>query len=192
MMVGSNKTTRNKPVQLRLAAFVCCVVLTVVSPAAGEMATLTQTIQLTLSPATKVSAPSSLTLTAPGGAFSNYSGTLTLRYKSRTLPGGAGATITLKANGEFAPVGGPTVAGGALTYACSGATLGSGCSGSQTVSSTAQTPVIFVPPASCTGGGGLCSPGNPNNLNMNMQLSNSPAYRTGSYSTVLTFTVSSI
>jgi len=191
-MTISDTTMPNKRMQLGLLAFVCGIALCVVPPAAGDILTVTQTIQLTLAPATKVSTPSSLTLTNPGGAFSNYNGTMVVRYKSRTLPGGAGATITLKANSEFAPANGPTIASGALTYTCSGASLGTGCSGTQTVSTSAQTPVIFVPPSSCTGGGGLCSPSNPNILNMNIQLANSPVYRTGNYSTVLTFTVSSI
>lgn len=193
-MTSRTKTKAIGKVQtlLLLLALTGGIALAVVPPAAGEIATLTQTIRLTLSPATKVSAPSSLSLTAPGGAFSNYSGTLLMSYKSRTLPGGAGATITMKASSEFTPTGGPTVSSGALTYTCSGTTLGSGCSGSQTVSTTAQTPVVIVPAASCTGGGTPCSAVNPNGVSMNMRLTNSPAYRTGSFSTVLTFTVSSI
>ena len=164
----------------------------IVAPAIGDVVTLSQSIQLTLAPATKLSVPSSLTLTAPGGPFNNFSGNLTLSYKSRTLPGSAGATITVKANTEFTPAGGPTLAAGDLTYICSGASLGTGCPGSQTVSSTAQTSVVNVPAGSCTGGGGLCSPSNPNTVNLNFQLANSPNYQAGTYSTTLLFSVSSL
>ena len=164
----------------------------IVAPAIGDVVTLTQSIQLTLAPATKLSAPSSLTLTAPGGPFNNFSGNLVLSYKSRTLPGSAGATITVKANSEFTPTGGPKLSTGDLTYTCSGASLGTGCSGSQTVSSTAQTAVVTVPAGSCTGGGGLCSPSNPNTVTLNFQLANSPNHQAGSYSTTLMFSVSSL
>lgn len=164
----------------------------VVSPAIGDVVTLSQSIQLTLAPATKLSSPSSLTLSAPGGPFNNYSGNLVLSYKSRTLPGSSGATITVKANSEFTPTGGPTLASGALTYTCASATLGSGCSGAQTVSSTAQTAVVSVPAGSCTGGGGQCSAGNPNTVNLNFQLTNNSAYQAGTYSTTLMFSVSSL
>ena len=184
--------TKGRVLYGTLLAIVGVFEMLVVPPAAGDIATVTQTIQLSLAPATKLSVPSSLALTSIGGAFNAYTGTLILSYKSRTTPGGSGATITMKANSEFTPAGGPTLASSALTYICSAASLGTGCSGTQTVSATAQTAVVSIPAGKCTGGGGLCSPSNPNTVSLNMQLANTPVYQTGNYSTVVVFTVSSI
>jgi hypothetical protein len=84
-------------------------------------------------------------------------------------------------------------AGDALTYTCTGATLGSNCSGMQTVSTVLATNVVTaIPAGSCTGGGSPCTTANPNTVNLNFSLTDDPKYKTGSYSATLTFTISAI
>jgi hypothetical protein len=78
-----------------------------------------------------------------------------------------------------------------LGYTCSAATLGTACAGSQTVSLASQANVATIPPSACTGGGAPCSAANPNSVNVNFLLQNNPGYQTGSYSGVVTFTISS-
>lgn len=155
----------------------------------------TQTLNLTLSSAGSLYGfPNSVTLTKTGTVFNSYTGTLQIQYKARTSSGGSG-TITVKATADFSPTGGPSIgtpptAGDALAYTCTGATLGTNCSGTQTVSTSASTNVVTVPASACTGGGSPCSTANPNTVSLNFALTNDPKYRTGSYSATLTFTIS--
>jgi hypothetical protein len=93
---------------------------------------------------------------------------------------------------DFSPSGGPTAASGALTYLCGGANLGTACSGTQTASTTTQTPVLSVPASACTGGGGACSSQNPNSVSLTFTLIDSPVYSTGTYSANITFTISAM
>jgi hypothetical protein len=175
------------------AGLIACAVLGAangVPRARSDVATLPQTINAQLDPLGKVSAPASLTLTPTGTVFSPYAGTATLLYRARTTPAGTGGTITVQATGEFSPSGGPTVSSGGLTYTCSAATLGTACSGIQTVSLATATNVATIPASACTGGGGACSSADPNSVQVNFSLTNSPQYQTGSYSATVTFTIS--
>jgi hypothetical protein len=156
----------------------------------------TQTLNLTLGAAGSLYGfPNSVTLTKTGTVFNSYIGTLQIQYKARTSSGGSG-TITVKATADFpcasqGPcIATPPTAGDALTYTCTGATLGTNCSGTQTVSTSASTNVVTIPASACTGGGSPCSTANPNTVTLNFALTNDPKYRTGSYSATLTFTIS--
>jgi hypothetical protein len=128
-----------------------------------------------------------------GSVFSTFSGTVPVQFMIRTSPGAAG-TITVQATSDFSPAGGPLVTSGNLTYTCSGATLGTACSGTQTVSRTLQTPVLNVSSAggTCTGGGGACSAASPNSVSINLSLPNDPTLSTGTYSAQVTFTISAM
>lgn len=161
-----------------------------VTPALCDIVTLTQTMRVTFAPAAKVSVPSSVNLITSGAAFSPYTASFTVSYKARTSAAGAGAQLTVQGTADFTPAGGPRIANGNLSMTCSGATLGTACSSIQTLSTTSQTSVVAIPPSACTGGGGACSPSNPNTVNLNLSLDNDPAYSTGSYTGVLTFTIS--
>jgi ABC-type Na+ efflux pump permease subunit len=163
------------------------------TPAASYAATtiVTETLSAQVRPIGKVSVPANLTLNAAGTTFQNYSGTLTVSFRVRTTPAGNGS-ITLKATGDFSPAGGPTIASGGLTYTCGAATLGSVCSGTQTASTASQTSVATLPASACTGGGGSCSGSDPNTVQVNLTLVNSPTFKTGTYSASLTFSISSI
>jgi hypothetical protein len=158
-------------------------------PASGSTGSGTQSLSATINAVGSISAPASATLTTGATTFQPFTGSLTLNYKARTTPVGGGS-ITLNVSSDFTPAGGPSAAAGALAYTCSGATLGTACGGSQTASTTVQTPVLTLPASACTGGGGACSSQNPNSVNLSFTLTDSPVYATGTYSAKVTFTIS--
>jgi hypothetical protein len=166
-----------------------CLLALAMIPASGSTGTGTQTLTATINPIGSLTAPASANLTSVGTTFQPFTGSLAVTYKARTTPVGGGS-ITLNVSSDFSPSGGPSAAGGALAYTCSAATLGTACSGSQTASTTVQTPVLTLPASACTGGGGACSSQNPNSVNLSFTLTDSPAYATGTYSAKVTFTIS--
>jgi len=155
------------------------------------MGTATQTLNVVLLPAGKISVPSGFTLTTTGTTFNAYRGALRISYRFRTAPGGGGS-ISLRAASDFMPPGGPSIAAGALVYACGAAGLGAPCAGFQTVSTTLATGVILVPESACTGGGAPCSAADPAVVELQFTLENSPEYQTGSYASSLVLTVSTL
>jgi hypothetical protein len=157
--------------------------------AGGSTGTGTQGLSATIYPVGSIIAPASAALTTSTTTFRPFTGVLAVRYRARTTPVGGGS-ITLNVSGDFTPSGGPSVAAGALTYTCGAATLGIPCSGSQTVSTTVQTPVLTLPASACTGGGGACSGQDPNSVHLRFTLADDPGYATGSYSASITFTIS--
>ncbi len=165
-------------------------VLAIVPRTYGATGAGTQTLTATINPIGSISVPGSTNLTTSMTTFQPFTGALVLSYRARTTPAGAG-TITMTVTSDFTPAGGPSAASGDLTYVCSGATLGTACSGTQKASPTTQTPVVALPASSCTGGGGACSTPDPNSVNLIFNLTDSPAYGTGSYSAKVTFTISS-
>jgi hypothetical protein len=159
-------------------------------PAGGGTGTATETLSATLSPVGSLTSPGTAALTSGATTFKPFTGSVAVSYLIRTTPSGTGGTITLEVSSDFTPTGGPSAASGALTYGCSGATLGTACSGTQTASTTTATPVLTVPVSSCTGGGGSCSSQSPNSVNLNFTLVDSPVYPTGTYTANVTFTIS--
>jgi hypothetical protein len=121
--------------------------------------------------------------------FSPFTGTLPISYRVRTTPSGGGA-VTVQVTSDFSPTGGPSAAAGAVTYSCGSASIGTACSGTQTASTTSQTPVLTLPASACTGGGGACSGNDPNSVTVTFTLTDNPAYSTGAYSAALTFVIS--
>jgi hypothetical protein len=75
-----------------------------------------------------------------------------------------------------------------VTYVCSAPSIGTACSGTQTLSTTTTTPVITFAASSCTGTG--CPGTTPQSVQVRFTLANSSQYKTGTYSATLTFTVS--
>ena len=129
------------------------------------------------------------TLTAAGTTFNNnYTGTTSLTYKVRTTKVGGSGTITLKVTTDFSPSGGPSVltpptAGDTLAYTCTLTSPGTGCSGSQTSSTAASTPVgSFGADAKSANAG--------NGGSVAWTLTNDPQYSTGTYTAIVTFTIS--
>ena len=193
--VGANVTACRAASVSRIFA----ALLVLLAPVCAQAQTTlgTQTLSLSLNAAGLLYGfPNSVTLTKPGTVFTNYTGSLTVQYRARTSSGGTGS-ITVRATTDFpCASGGPCIAtprsvGDALTYTCTGATLGGNCSGTQTVSTTAATAVVTaIPSLACTGGGSPCSTADPNTVNLNFVLTDDPKYKTGSYPATLTFTIS--
>jgi hypothetical protein len=158
--------------------------------------TTTQTLTAIIDPEGGLfSFPNSVTLSKTGATFANFTGNLTIQYRERTTQSTGGGSITVEATADFTPTNGPSIAsppstGDALTYTCSGATLGTNCSGTQTVSTTTATNVVTFSASECTGGGGSCSSSSPNTVTVNFTLTDDPKYYTGSYSATLRFTIS--
>lgn len=167
------------------------VVAALSTPVLAEVAVANQTVLVTLQPQGKVAVPSGLTLLKGAQAFTPYTGTMTVSFRVRTAAA-TSATLTLQASGNFAPSGGPSLTEGDLTFTCAAAAYGAACSGTQTVSSTAQRTVVTMPPAACTGGGGSCSSTDPATVQVSFELSNDPSVSTGIYSLPVVFTVSSL
>jgi len=183
---------------MRLLAYsvVCGALLLAPSGMQAATLTTTQTLTAVISPEGGFfSVPSPVSLTQTGTAFNNFTVSFALQYLERTTQSTGGGSITVKATADFTPTGGPSIAsppstGDALTYTCSGAELGSNCSGTQTVSTTTATNVVTFSASECTGGGSPCSSYSPNTVTVNFTLTDDPKYHTGSYSATLTFTIS--
>ena len=174
--------------QARKALALPVILLALTLHCAAQTSLGTQTLQATVQPlGSLVSIPATVSLT--GGGFLSFTGSLNLQYLARTTTTSGGGSITLKAQSDFSPTGGPAIA--KLQYTCSAATLGTSCSGTQTVSLTA-TPVVTLPSSACTGSGGSSScPGtNPQTATVNFSLPDNPVYKTGTYSVTLTLTIS--
>jgi hypothetical protein len=156
----------------------------------GDMQSTTQTMTANVSPYGKLSLPATVTLQSGDTRFGgNLAGSLTVSYWARTSASGGGS-VTVQASSDFSPAGGPSVSG--VTYLCSGATLGSACSGSQTLSTSVQTSLLSLPGGACTGGGSSCSSQAPNTILLSLSALNKASYKTGAYSTQITFTISTM
>jgi hypothetical protein len=171
---------------------VCKFLLAAALPAAGlgDIQTTTQILSASVSPVGKLSVPATISLRSSNTRFGGFAGTFDVSYWARTSGAGGGGAVTIQANSDFAPSGGPSIT--AVTYTCSGATLGTGCSGAQALSTSTQTPVVSLPTGACTGGGGLCSTQDPNTVLLNFSAPSKPGYKTGNYSVQVTVTISTI
>jgi hypothetical protein len=153
-----------------------------------DVQTTSQVLQADVSPDGKISVNGTLPLLSADTRFGSIGGTLTISYWARTTSGGGGS-VTVQAV-EFSPSGGPDAA--SVSYTCSGATLGTGCSTAQTLATATQTSLVTLPGAACTGGGGACTTQDPNTVQMTFTLPSQPHYKTGSYAAQITFTISTM
>lgn len=172
--------------------FLLPVLLPVLLPesASSDIQTTTQSLSVNVSPYGKLSLPASVTLLATGSRFAgNLAGTLTVSYWARTSTAG-GSSLTVEASSSFSPSGGPSISD--VSYLCSGATLGAGCSGSQALATSTQTAVVALPNCACTGGGSACSTAEPNTVLLTLSAPDKPGYKTGTYSAQITFTISTL
>lgn len=156
----------------------------------GNSVTATQTLSANLGAQAKLAVVQpSVTLLHTGTTFADFTGSVTVQYKVRTKASGS-STLIVKAATDFSPANGPSIANADLTYTCSGATLGSACSGSLSVQTTSQTNVVTVGAGTCTGSG--CAGSNPNSVSISLTLVDSPTFKTGNYTTSLTFSISAL
>lgn len=154
----------------------------------GDIQTTTQTLAANVAAHGKISVPGSVSLRASDSKFGGFTGSVTVSYWARTSIA-AGSSITVQAT-DFSPAGGPSA--GTVSYSCSGATLGTGCSGPQALSIATETMLVSLPGSACTGGGGACSSDDPNTVLMTFALPSQPHYKTGNYSAQIMFTISTM
>jgi len=164
-----------------------CVMLPVAT--FGDVQTTTQTLAANISPYGALSVPGNVDLRSPNTKFGTMSGSLTVSYWARTSSSGGGS-VTVQAGSDFSPSGGPSVS--SVTYSCSGATLGTGCSGNQTLATSTQAPLVSLPGNACTGGGAACSTQDPNTVLLTFSAPNKPRYKTGTFSAQITLTISTM
>jgi len=161
-----------------------------VTGALGNSVTGSQTLSANIGANAKLSVlQSTVTLVHTGATFASFTGAVTVQYKVRTTPSGS-STLVVQAVSDFSPANGPSITNSDLTYTCSGATVGSACSGSQTVRTTSTTNVVTVGAGACTGSG--CAGSDPNSVSISLILADSPTFKTGNYSTNLTFSISAL
>jgi hypothetical protein len=147
------------------------------------------TVNVTVGPEASLTVNSTTALTTTGGVFNNYTGTTTATYLIRTTQSGGSGSITLKVTADFSPASGPSVAspptaGDALKYTCGGASPATPCTGAQTASTSASTPVVtFGADAHTTSASGSTA-------TAAWTLTNDPMYKTGTYTATVTFTIS--
>lgn len=176
---------------MRIEKAIALAVVLVACPAtyAQYAASGTTTVSVTVSAEAALEVTTTTTtLAATGTIFNAYTGTTNLLYKIRTSASTGTGTITLKVTSDFSPANGPSVgtppsAGDALTYTCTVAAPGTGCSGSLTSSTTTSTSVA-------TFGAGASSSNAGNAASTAWSLTNDPTYKPGSYSATVTYTIS--
>ena len=147
------------------------------------------TLSVTVAAEASIAINSSTTsLATTGTLFADYTGSTNFTYKVRTGQSSGSGSIVLQITSDFNGTGGPKVAtppspGDALTYTCSVASSGTGCSSAQTASTTSSTAVAtFGADAHSTKAGDSGS--------VSWTLTNDPLYKTGSYTATATFTIS--
>jgi len=159
-------------------------------PPAGVKAatsTVSNSLKATIDALGDLSVPTSVSLTHAGTVFNSFSGSVTVQYLARTTAAGGG-NLTMKVTQDF-QTGGPSVAGGDLTYVCGAAGLGTAC-GASTASTSAATSVVTLPSSACTGGGTPCSATSPNTVSVTFTLADRPTVDTGTYTASVQFTIS--
>lgn len=144
-------------------------------------ATGTTNVSLTVGAAAVLAVNTATTTLTSSGSFSSFTGSTSLTYKVRTGQASGTGSITALVTTDFAPSGGPVA--GDLTYTCTVASPGTACSGSQTGSTSTATSVA-------TFGADAHSANAGNSASLSWTLPDSTAYKTGSYTATVTFTVS--
>ena len=176
--------------QRKFSLFFTLVVLVAVSPAAFAQwaATGTTNITVNVGPEAAISVNSATPLTTGTTLFDDYKGTTTFSYKIRTAQSGGSGSITAQVLTDFSPGNGPSVqnpptAGDTLSYGCTVAGPGTGCSGSVTAQYQADTNVA-------TFGANARSARAGDSGSLAWVLTNDPRYETGNYQAVVRFTIS--
>ncbi len=165
---------------------ILAVILALAVPAAyGQFAaTGTTNLTLTVGPEAALSVTESTPLTSVGAIFADFTGLTPFTYKIRTSRTGGTGSITAQVTSNF-EAGGPSAATGDLRYTCSVTAPGTGCADTVTASTTAATNVAgFGANARSTLAG--------NSGSVSWSLVNNPQYETGSYTAVVTFTISAL
>jgi len=174
---------------LKTLPLAALVLLITASVGLAQSATGTSSVTVTVGAEASLTVSSPTALTAVGTVFNNYTGTTTVTYLVRTTKVGGSGSISLEVTTDFSPAGGPSVAtpptaGDALKYTCTAAAPATGCTGTQTASTTVTSPVAtFGTDAHATS-----SPAS--TATTSWTLTNDPVYKTGSYAATVTYTIS--
>jgi hypothetical protein len=144
----------------------------------------TTNLTLTVVPEAALSVTESTPLASEGTLFADYTGTTAFTYKIRTSQTDGTGSITAQVTTNF-EAGGPSAAGGDLTYTCSVSAPATGCSDTVTASTAAGTNVAGF-------GANARSARAGNSGAVNWSLVNDPQYQTGNYTAVVTFTISAL
>jgi hypothetical protein len=166
------------------------VLLLVASLAPAQNTTGTTQLSVSIGAEAALSVTNSTTLASTGTTFAAFAGSTTLTYYVRTVASGS---VTAQVTSDFSPAGGPSVAtpptaGDKLTYNCAMNQPGkngsvTNCTANMQALTTSATNVAtFGPDARSISAG--------NTGSVNWTLSNDPAYKAGSYSATVTFTIS--
>jgi hypothetical protein len=148
----------------------------------------TNNVNLTVNAEAGLTIGGDANLTSTGTNFSNYTGTTNFTYFIRTGQSAGTGSIQLKVTTDFSGTGGPSVAtpptaGDALTYLNTVSAPGTAAGGSLTASTASSTGVAtFGADAHSTKAG--------NSGSTAWTLTNDPLYKTGSYTAVVTYTIS--
>ena len=177
---------------MRLPSTIACLAaaLCFLEPAQAQFAaTGTTSVSVTVAAEASLQVNTATTTLTSSGIFGGYTGTTSLTYKIRTTQSTGSGNITLRVTSDFTPsavgpsVGSPLNAGDTLTYTCTVSSPGTACSSAQTSSTSSSTTVG-------TFGAGANSTAAGNSASVSWILVDDPAYKTGSYTATVTFTVS--
>jgi hypothetical protein len=145
--------------------------------------TATTTLAVTVAPEASITVNTSPTLSKGGTEFEAYTGNTTFTYMVRTLQSGGSGSVTAQVTTEFSGTGAPTTAD--VSYVA--ATTGVGtANGTPTVASaSAGTNII-------TFGADAHSSDSGDSATISWTLADRPTYKTGTYSTIVTLTITAI
>jgi hypothetical protein len=148
----------------------------------------TTNLSVTVSAEASITVNTGTTSLTPVTTFANYAGTTAFTYKVRTSASTGSGNIELEVTSDFTPTNGPSVgspptAGDKLTYTCTVAAPGTACTGTQTASISAQTPVATFGAAAYSNVAG-------NAGSVAWILTNDPVYKPNTYTAVVTLTIS--
>jgi len=156
----------------------------------GDSATGTTNLQVTVAPEASIVVDTATTPLTSSGIFGDYTGTTGYTYKIRTTQSTGSGSVVLQISSDFAPTGGPSVGspvnGDTLSYTCTTTAPATACSGSQTSSTSTTTPV-----ASFGADAHSLAAGTSGNTTI-WDLTNDPAYQTGSYQATATYTIAAL
>ncbi len=168
------KNTFNK---LRVAAFAAMAVPSLF----GATDAATTTLSVTVAPEATITVTSSPTLSKGGTEFESYTGDTQITYRVRTLASGGSGSITALVTTPFAGASNITTAD--LSHVASTSGVGTANGSATTASESAATTLL-------TFGADAHSSDTDDSATISWTLVDRPAYVTGSYTTVVTLTIS--
>ncbi|HUQ94018.1 MAG TPA: hypothetical protein VM120_20225 [Bryobacteraceae bacterium] len=147
----------------------------------GATDTATTTLSVTVAAEASITVTASPTLSKGGTEFEAYTGNTTFTYKVRTSPTTGTGSVTAQVTTEFTGTGAPTTADVSYTAATTG--VGTANGSSTTASASAGTNVLSFGADAHSNDAG-------DSATISWSLADRPTYKTGTYSTTVTLTMS--